>query len=365
MDFPIKVGLIGANPDKGWSARTHLPALQALDNFSLEAVCTTRPESAQRAAQLYGASHALTDPLALVELEDVDLVVVSVRTPGHVDYVRMAINAGKHVLCEWPLGRDTSESRLLMELAQARGVRHFVGLQGRAASALAYARHLIEDGYAGSVLSVTMLASVGPWGAVTAAGTAYSADASNGVTVPSIIGGHSLDMLCYCLGEFHSVSGIILNRRETTIDADTRGEITKSSPDQLLMHGLLESGVPVSVHLQGGVLARDEFCLDIRGTAGAIRLTSAAIPEIMPLQISATRQQGGQLEPLVIPANYCNAPASLGEGPAVNVAQLYHQIAADLLGGSSIAPDFAHVLKRKHLLDAIAESSQTGQRQVL
>ena len=42
-----------------------------------------------------------------------------------------ALNAGKHVYTEWPLGRTTAEAQEMTALAQAQGVRNMVGLQAR------------------------------------------------------------------------------------------------------------------------------------------------------------------------------------------------------------------------------------------
>ena len=43
----IRVGVVGANAERGWAARSHLPALRALPELDLAAVCTTRAESAR------------------------------------------------------------------------------------------------------------------------------------------------------------------------------------------------------------------------------------------------------------------------------------------------------------------------------
>ena len=48
---PIRVGLIGAAPDRGWAASAHIPALRALPDYALAAVCTTRQESADATAR--------------------------------------------------------------------------------------------------------------------------------------------------------------------------------------------------------------------------------------------------------------------------------------------------------------------------
>ena len=47
---PLRVGVIGANVDYGWGGRAHLPALKKLPEYSLTAVCTTRPETAAATA---------------------------------------------------------------------------------------------------------------------------------------------------------------------------------------------------------------------------------------------------------------------------------------------------------------------------
>ena len=61
----------------------HLPALRAMLDYELTAVCTSRPETAAESAAHYGARLAFHDYHAMVRHPDVDLVVVSVRVPLH------------------------------------------------------------------------------------------------------------------------------------------------------------------------------------------------------------------------------------------------------------------------------------------
>ena len=61
MADKIRLGLIGASVRGTWSARSHLPALQASDDIELTAVCTTRADSAEAARQAYGARLAFDD----------------------------------------------------------------------------------------------------------------------------------------------------------------------------------------------------------------------------------------------------------------------------------------------------------------
>ena len=106
----IRVGIVGANAQRGFASIAHIPALRALPQFEIVAVCTARQESAEAAARHYGVPLAFSDPEKLARHPDVDLVTVSVKVPDHYRPVMAAIEAGKHVYCEWPLGRDTAEA---------------------------------------------------------------------------------------------------------------------------------------------------------------------------------------------------------------------------------------------------------------
>ena len=139
----IRVGIVGASPGRGFASIAHIPALRALPEMEITAVCTTRQESADAAAKHFGIPLAFADPGQLAQHPEVDLVTVCVKVPDHYQPVMAAIEAGKHVYCEWPLGRDTNEAVRMLEAAQRKGVIHAVGLQGQVSPAICYARDLI------------------------------------------------------------------------------------------------------------------------------------------------------------------------------------------------------------------------------
>ena len=68
----IRVGIIGANVSYGWGLRAHLPAILALPEFELAAVCTSRPETAAASQEQFGAR------LAFGEMADA-LLLASTR----------------------------------------------------------------------------------------------------------------------------------------------------------------------------------------------------------------------------------------------------------------------------------------------
>src|SRR2546423_10803949 len=106
----IRLGLIGASVKGTWSARSHLPALQASAEVELTAVCTTRADSAEAARRAWGARLAFDDWREMVASPEIDAVAVVVRVPSHYAPTKAALAAGEHVYCEWPLGRTTAEA---------------------------------------------------------------------------------------------------------------------------------------------------------------------------------------------------------------------------------------------------------------
>jgi predicted dehydrogenase len=153
----VRVGIVGASASRGFASIAHMPALQALPGLEIVAVCTSRQESAEAAAGHYGARLDFADPAQMAAHPEIDLVTVSVKVPDHYRPVMAAIDAGKHVYCEWPLGRNTAEASDMFDAAERGGIRHAVGLQGQMSPAINYVRDLVAEGYVGQVLTATMI----------------------------------------------------------------------------------------------------------------------------------------------------------------------------------------------------------------
>src|SRR5207245_4292329 len=154
----IRVGIIGASPDRGWAAQAHIPALKSLPaDFEITALSTTRRGSADAAGKLFGVPAAFDDHRALVNSPSVDVVAVTVKVPHHLELATAALEAGKAVYCEWPLGNGLEEAQTLAALAKKQGVLAVAGLQARSAPAVTYVRDLIEQGYVGDILSTTLV----------------------------------------------------------------------------------------------------------------------------------------------------------------------------------------------------------------
>jgi predicted dehydrogenase len=214
----------------------------------------------------------------LVAAPEVDIVTVAVKVPPHLEIVKAAIAAGKHVYCEWPLGKDLAEAEEMAALARARGVLGVVGTQARVAPEIEYLRQLIGDRFVGDVLSSTLVAR---GGALQGGGSipdqktwGYLFDRRNGATLLTIPVGHTLAALRDVFGDIAEVSAMLAVRRPTAIALDTGEKLPVTAPDQVLVCTRFASGMPISIHYRGGA-ARDGDGLfwEVHGTDGDIRLS--------------------------------------------------------------------------------------------
>src|SRR5213593_3743554 len=237
----IRVGIIGANPDRGWAKQAHIPALKSLsDDFEITALSTTRRESADAAGKLFGVPLAFDNHQELVSSPAVDVVAVTVKVPYHLELATAALDAGKAVYCEWPLGNGLKEAETLAALAKKKGALAVAGLQARSAPSVAYVRDLIRQGYVGEVLSTTLIGSGMGWGPTVEPYNAYLNDKKNGATMLSIALGHATDALCHCLGEIRELSATMAMRRKAFTIAGTGETKPMNTDDQVGVSGLLE-----------------------------------------------------------------------------------------------------------------------------
>jgi predicted dehydrogenase len=358
----IRVGIIGANPDRGWAAQAHIPALRSLpDDFEITALSTSRRESGEDASKRFAVPLAFGNHHDLVNSADVDVVAITVKVPHHFELASAALDAGKAVYCEWPLGNGLKEAETLAAMAKKKGVLAVAGLQARAAPPVAYVRDLIEQGYVGEVLSTTLIGSGMGWGPTVESHNVYLNDKKNGATMLSIAVGHAADGLCYCLGEVRELSATMTLRRKSFTIAKTGESRPMAAEDQVGVTGLLESGAAFSIHYRGGYSRGTNLLWEINGTDGDLQITAnGGQLQIFDLTVRGANGARTSLEILPVPEEYRWLPL---QGPALNVAQAYTRFARDYREGTQFCPTFDDAVTRHRMLDAIETAAATGQRQ--
>lgn len=172
---PIRVGFVGLS-STGWASISLAPPLLSSplsSHYAITALSTSSPQSAQLAAEKYTALsprspqvqvkpyHGSTSSIA--SDTDVDLVVVSVKTPDHKMALAPAIEKGKDVFVEWPLGNGLEEAKELAGMAREKGVRTMVGMQGWQIPEVKKVKEVIQAGRIGRVLSSTFVSAHFRW----------------------------------------------------------------------------------------------------------------------------------------------------------------------------------------------------------
>ena len=359
MSDPIRVGIVGATVTQGgsgWGAHAHVPALKALSGYQLKAVCTAHEETAQASAAAFGAEKGFHRFADMAADREVDLLVVCVRVPGHRDLVMAGLQAGKAVVCEWPLGRTLAEAQEMASLARQRSLKTIVGLQARSDPAILYARDLIQQGHVGEVLTAHLTTSAqavlqrGP-------GRIWQGVRANGANTLTIAGGHAIDALCALLGEFTELSARVSTRiREwKTMEG---APVPVDAPDSINVVGRLASGAEVTVNV-AAVPTPSGNRMEIYGRDGTLVVRGDGSFNIGPSQVHAARGKES-MAAMSIPAKYRVVPESTPAGQAYNVAQAYARAADALRGRGAFDVDFDLAVRRHTLIDAIERSSATG-----
>jgi predicted dehydrogenase len=287
------------------------------------------------------------------------LVLVSVKAPQHREAAMAAIEAGKAVCVEWPMGANLAESEALAAAALSAGVRSFVVLQARAAPPVVHALELIRRGYLGRPISAAIQGSYSYWGDPVASG--YSADVRNGANVLTIPGGHGLDLLTHLMGPITDLSARDTHLRQTAMATDLGHSVPVTSPDQFACIGSLASGALLSAHFVGAAARGEYFRLYLAGDEGELLLEGQGMPEIAALTLTGTNDPARPLAPIVVPASTRTFSGARPDGPAWNIAHFWGDILDDLAQDTRKTPDFEQGLQSRKVVDAIAQASlQTG-----
>jgi len=330
-----------------------VPALQALSAYELKAVCTAHEETARASAEQFGAELAFHDMNEMVARPDIDLIAVVVRVPLHQQLVMAAIQANKPVCCEWPLGANLVDATKMADSAKAAGLLTLVGLQAQSDPTLMYARDLVANDEIGDVVAVNLSVMVG---AITERGDGriWQGIRANGANPMTIPGGHSIDALCYILGEFAEVSARVTTRIDMWKHAITGEDFPVDAPDTVTAAGVLKSGAEVSYQVASVPYNASGTRMEIYGRKGTLVLTSKSV-NIGPSQLHLAIGNGKMAE-IAAPDSYRLIPADMAAGPGRNVGQAYARFAKAMQSGAAGSPDFNDAVARHALIDAMERS---------
>ena len=115
----MNVGLIGC----GRVAHVHMKAYQTIKKANVIAVADVDINRAKAFAETYRIEKVFSDYRELFELKDLGFVDICTPTSTHEDIVCEAVRAGKNVLVEKPLGRNSQECEKMIEESRKHGAK--------------------------------------------------------------------------------------------------------------------------------------------------------------------------------------------------------------------------------------------------
>lgn len=147
MNDKIGWGILGP----GKIAQSFVNDLRLVDDGMLVAAASRNLERAQSFASEYNATYAFGSYEELFTCEEVDVIYIATPHTGHMEWAIKAMQAGKHVLCEKPLGINAAEVAQMIVTAKENNVFLMEALWSRFNPSIKKIKQLITDGHIGDV----------------------------------------------------------------------------------------------------------------------------------------------------------------------------------------------------------------------
>ncbi|MER9434587.1 Gfo/Idh/MocA family oxidoreductase [Mesorhizobium sp. M0618] len=142
QDRRLRVGVLGCGPIAQFA---HLESCAKAGNADLYAICDAAPDLLARMGATYEPQKMYSDYEAMLADPELEAVIVATSDAYHVPTSIRALNAGKHVLCEKPIGTSVEEGEALAEAVRRSGKILQVGHMKRFDPALEAARDFVRD----------------------------------------------------------------------------------------------------------------------------------------------------------------------------------------------------------------------------
>ncbi len=277
---PITIGMIGY----GGIGRVHAMAYRDItylyglpaNAVQIVGVATSRRETAQKAAAEIGCEFFTDNYHELLARDDIQVIDCCTPNNSHLEVLRAAAAAGKHIYCEKPLSLSVAEGQEIVAAVERAGVQSQMTFNFRFFPAMLRARQLVEADFLGRIFSFrarylrsSYISPSKPhsWRlnkAVSGGGALYD------------LGSHVLDLVYYLLGDFDAVQAhletLIPQRPAAPGSAET---VPVDVDDLALLHLRMASGVPGTVEISRmGTGAINDLSIEISGEQGALRFNS-------------------------------------------------------------------------------------------
>ena len=217
---------------------------------------------------------------------------------------------------------------------------------------------MVTAGELGDILGTTLNATSSVFGQIMNEEYLYANSIENGANLVTIPAGHTMDALCYVLGEFASLQATLANNRPimSVVDADGKEirKAEKTSHDYMAVIGRLRTGGVASVVYQGGKSSTGkDLYWEINGTKGSLVMESFSghIQMFQPTRKFVSSEPGAKMEVVEV---------AQAKDFSYNVGSAYDAFAG---AGDGNVTTFEDAVVRHRMIDAIYKSDRDGTRE--
>ncbi|MCO6458820.1 MAG: Gfo/Idh/MocA family oxidoreductase [Pirellulaceae bacterium] len=354
----VRVAIVGAGAVSDYH---HVPAIRLDPRAELVAVCDPNRQLLEQRRADWGVDRLYESAEELCRDPEVDALVVATPNFTHRPISLAAVQAGKHVMCEKPLGLHAGEVREMYQAARRNGVVHMTAFTYRFAPSMRYLRHLLKSGALGEPRHFRSQRFLdlpeASWG-----WRQYRQQAGAGDLFDMTI--HRIDFAIDLLGPLRRVCGAVARFAPRDRTADGRPCPPSEVDDWSSLIGEFQSGA-VGVW-EGTTLAKGyglngfgHEWAEINGAEG-----SAVYRLHEPNRILLGRT-GQDLAPVDVPAEFLKPAGSprdpaQGEPATVFRYDLVWEFVSAIVEGREAVPSYYDGLRAQTIADAVLQSHAEG-----
>jgi predicted dehydrogenase len=380
MTRTIGIGVIGM----GWMGETHSRSYRTLqDRYHdsgflprLVACSDNMEERAVQARERFGFKQYTTDWREIIANPEIEAINITTPNGLHLEMVKAAAAAGKHILCEKPVGRDPQETAQSEQAARHAGVLTFVGYNYRWPPLVQYAKQLIEDGRLGRLTHYRSHFLAGyssdPYGVLS-----WRFLREQGLGILSDLGSHAIDMAHFIAGPIEKIvsnNETFIRKRPIPRAAGTHFNV--GGPDDPMGEVTNEDYVSALFRFANGVQGTMEMCrvingpkaeytFEIHGTEGAIKWNFEKMNELEVQFRSKDEAEDGFRTILSGPAHPNHSRFNPGPGLGLGYDDLKvieaYNFLKSIAAGKQGVPGFQEALAVANVQTAIERSWSSNQ----
>ena len=358
----LRVALLG----QGFMGKAHSNAFRKIAYMTwppplvprLVAIAGRNEEAVAAAAQRYGYERWTTDWRDLVGDDRIGLFDNGGPNALHAEPTVAAAQAGKHVLCEKPLGRTADESYEIWQRVAATGVKHLCAFNYRFVPAVRLAREMIEAGELGEIRHFRGR-YLQDWGDDPSLDTWRFHPDEAGSGALGDLGAHVVDLARFLVGEVATVSALV----KTFVPG-------RRVDDAIEAAVAFEGGAVGTIESTRLALGRrNAFQWEINGQKASLAFDMERLNELQVFRADGDRARGFKTV-LVTEADHPFSEFWWPPGHIIGwgetfVHEIYHLLLAIAEDGE-IAPygaTFEDGYRAAEVCDAIVRSSESGTRE--